>query len=150
MAAKSGSDNPLNMLINALFSSKEYINDITYETAKQNLFMVLRRLAIMYPLQANAFNQRKVNSLDIIRYWSDKLYTGGRPPGWIYTKGAKASESTKSKNDISNADIKKYKEYYDINDKDFEASMKFFPDEVKGEIIELRNFFKNISSGKND
>ena len=150
MAAKSGSDNPLNMLINALFSSKEYINDITYETAKQNLFMVLRRLAIAYPLQANAFNERKVNPMDVIRYWSDKLYYGGRPPAWVYTKGAKASEKAKSKNDISNADIKKYKEYYDINDKDFEASMRFFPDEVKGEIIELRNFFKNISSGNND
>ena len=152
MAAKStnAKANPLFMLVDALFTSKEYINNITYETAKQNLFMVLRRLAIQYPLQANAFNDSKVNPMNVIKYWSDKLYTGGKTPGWIYPQGTKAQEKATSKKDITNADIKKYKEYYDINDKDFEFGMKFFPEEVKKEIIELRDFFKTINSNSYD
>lgn len=137
-------DNTLFAIVDALFTSKEYINNITKETAKQNLFMVLRRLAIKYPLQANAFNDSKVNPMDVIRYWSDYLYTGGRAPGWIYTSGTKAKEKKHKR--FSTSDIKEYKKYYNINNKDFEDCMRFFPEETEKDIEDLLKFFKETKS----
>ena len=48
-------------IIDALFVDKEKIYNLSDETCKQYLFMVLRRLAIKYPLQANHFNDGKSN-----------------------------------------------------------------------------------------
>ena len=47
--------------LSALFNNKDYINNLTKETMKQNLFMINRRLAIKYPLQAQIFNNKYVN-----------------------------------------------------------------------------------------
>ena len=68
--------------LNALFTNKEYINDLTKETIKQNIFMINRRIAIKFPLQAQVFNNSKTNAVDVLKFWSDFLYTGQRPPGW--------------------------------------------------------------------
>ena len=81
--------------LNALFTNKEYINDLTKETIKQNIFMINRRIAIKFPLQAQVFNNSKTNAVDVLKFWSDFLYTGQRPPGWIYTAGAVKSQSKK-------------------------------------------------------
>ena len=91
---KEKKSNPLFDLINALFTSREYVYGITAETAKQNLFMVLRRLAIKYPVEANVFNDSKVNPIDVIRFFSDYLYCGVAPK-WIYTsvKSKKTSDN---------------------------------------------------------
>ena len=66
--------------LNALFTNKEYINDLTKETIKQNIFMINRRIAIKFPLQAQVFNNSKTNAVDVLKSWSDFLYTGQRPP----------------------------------------------------------------------
>ena len=147
--ADNKNNNPLFAIFDALFCNKEYINNITYESAKQNIFMILRRLAIAYPLQANAFNDKRVNPLDVVKYWSDFLYCG-KKPAWTYVKGVKASEEDKKKGTVSNADIKKYKSYYNINDKDFEACMRFYPDETIKDIEDLMKFFKQIKSNSDE
>ena len=152
MAEKKKTDkekkpNPLFDLINALFTNKEYVNNITMETAKQSLFMVLRRLAIQYPIQANVFNDNKVNALDTIKFWSDYLYCGYAPK-WVYTSGATKSKADKSV--LSTADIKLYKQHYGINDKDFDAAMRFYPNELIEEIKEINTFYKNINNKGNE
>ena len=139
---KEKKPNPLFDLINALFTSKEYVDGITAETAKQNLFMVLRRLAIMYPVEANVFNDSKVNAKDVIKFWSDYLYCG-RAPKWIYT--STQSKKKASKNDITSADIKLYKSHYDITDSQFDDAMRFFPEELISEVKAERDFYKKIS-----
>ena len=107
--------------------------------------MVLRRLAIKYPLQTNAFNVPKANPLDIIKYWSDYLYTGGEKPSWMYIKGTKAREKKNSK--YTSSEIKEYKKYYDIGNKEFDACMRFYPEETENEIGDLMKFFKEIKTG---
>ena len=79
----------------SLFNNKEYINGLTQESIKQNYFMLNRRLAIMYPLQAQVFNRSKVNPVDVLHFWSDYLYNGKFPPRWIYTAGAAKSQAKK-------------------------------------------------------
>lgn len=141
---KEKKSNPLFDLINALFTSREYVYGITAETAKQNLFMVLRRLAIKYPVEANVFNDSKVNPLDVIRFWSDYLYCGVTPK-WIYTS---VTSKKKSKDDITAADIKLYKAHNDMTDAQFEDAMRFFGNELINEIKAERDFYKKLNSGK--
>ena len=49
--------------LSALFNNKEYIANLTNESIRQNIFMINRRLAIQYPLQAQVFNNSKVKIL---------------------------------------------------------------------------------------
>ena len=137
--------NPLFDLINSLFTNKEYVNNITMGFAKQNLFMVLRRIAIQYPLQANTFNDNKVNALDTIKFLSDFLYCGYAPK-WIYTS---ASSKTKKK-ELGTEDVKLYKEKNDITDKDFQDAMRFFPKELINEVKELSELYAKLNSSKID
>lgn len=141
---KDKKPNPLFSLINALFVSKDYVYNITEETAKQNIFMVLRRLGIKYPIEANVFNDGKVNPIDVIHFWGDYLFCG-YIPDWVRTS---VKPKKINKNDITSADIKLYKTNNDITDKQFEDAMKFFPDELISEIKAERDFYKKINNSR--
>lgn len=141
---KNKNPNPLFDLINSLFTSREYVYGITAETARQNLFMVLRRLAIKYPVEANVFNDSKVNPIDVIRFFSDYLYCGVAPK-WIYTS---VKQKKTKDNTITSEDIRMYKSHYGITDSQFEDAMRFFHDELLDEIKSERDFYKKLNSGK--
>ena len=133
-----------NLLFNitdALFKDKNYIYSLTRESCNQYLFMVLRRVAIKYPIQANLFNDGKCNPIDTIRFWGDYLYNGSYVPNWMKTSGKK-SETKKRKGELTNEEIKEYKKYYNIGDKDFDAIMRFFPEETITEVQELNKYLK--------
>ena len=133
--------------LNALFTNKEYINNLTKETIRQNIFMINRRIAIKYPLQVQVFNNSKVNPTDVLKFWSDFLYTGQRPPGWIYTAGAVKSQAKKdAKKEVSSTLIKQYCNYYHYSIKDVESALKFFPEETIEELKEFENFNKQLKS----
>ena len=137
--------------LNALFTNKEYINDLTKETIKQNIFMINRRIAIKFPLQAQVFNNSKTNAVDVLKFWSDFLYTGQRPPGWIYTAGAVKSQAKKdTKKEISNSLIKQYCNYYHCSVKDVESALKFYPEEMIAEIKDFETFNKQLKTYEED
>ena len=134
-------------LLNALFTNKEYVNSMSEETFKQNLFMVNRRLAIFYPLQAQVFNNNKVNPTDVIKFWSSYLYKPNckYPPKWIYTAGAtKSKEKKESKKEISNTTIKDFCKYYSLDRKDVDVALQFFKDEMIAEIKEFESFYYKL------
>ncbi len=137
--------NPIFELINAIFASKEYVYGITEETARQSLFMVLRRLAIKYPVEMNVFNYSNVNALDTIRFLSDYLFCGSVPK---WTRTSVKSSKKKSKDDITKQDINLYKSVYDVTDSQFEDAMKFFPDELIAEVKDNRDFYKKLHNLK--
>lgn len=143
---KEKKSNPLFEIIDAIFRNKGYINNMTEQQANQNLFMVLRRLAINYPLQANIFNNGKVNALDVIKFWSDYLYCGS-VPRWAYTSGSTSKEKKKvNKDDITKNDIKEYCEFYEIERKSFDFAMKIFTEESVNDVKEFKAYMKKISS----
>ncbi len=137
--------------LNALFSNKEYISSLTKESIKQNIFMINRRIAIKFPLQAQVFNNNKVNPVDVLKFWSDFLYTGSRPPGWIYTAGAVKSQAKKdAKKEISTALLKQYCSRYHISMKDMETALKFFPEETIAEVKDFETFNKQLKAYEED
>lgn len=137
--------NPLFEIIDAIFRNREYIMNMTPQQANQNLFMVLRRLAINYPMQANLFNNGKVNALDVMKFWSDYLYCGS-VPRWAYLSGGGDKKKKTEKDSITKNDIKEYIEFYDIDRKSFEFAMKTFREEAINEVVDFKNYMKLLSS----
>ena len=130
-------------IIDALFIDKKKILDLSDEACRQYLFMVLRRLAIKYPLQANHFNDGKSNAKDVLRFWSDYLYTGSSVPRWTKTSGSKKESKNKAnKADFTKDDIKAYKQHYDLTDNQFDDMMRFYPDNTAKEINEFKRYLK--------
>lgn len=140
-------------ILNALFVNKEYIESLTNETMNQNLFMVNRRLAIYYPLQAQHFNCNKVNPTDVIKYWSTFLYNPKlkKPPYWIYTSGANKSKIEKeNKQQISNTIIKEFCKHYNLSQKDVNAALYFFNEDMTAELKDFESFFKLLKENPDD
>ena len=131
-------------ILNAIFTDKEFIELQSNETLKQNSFMINRRMAIQYPLQGQIFNNIKVNSVDVVKFWSSYLYNGSFPPRWIYTAGAAKSQEKKeiAKTEIPLAVRKAYCDRYAVSIKDLEAAMEFFPDEYLSDMKEFETIYK--------
>ena len=148
-ATKEKKPNVLFDTLAALFNNKEYINGLTKESIKQNSFMINRRLAIMYPLQAQVFNNSKVNPVDVLYFWSDYLYNGKFPPRWIYTAGAAKSQAKNdNKKEITTAQIKAFCNRYGYSMKDIDSALKFFPAEIVEEIKEFNKIAKQDESNQ--
>lgn len=134
-------ENVLNNIINAIFKDRSYLESITYETAKQNIFMVNRRMAIKYPDKAQLFNNSKINPLDTIKFWGD--YLGGTYAQWIYTPGASKSKANAAKGKVGETLKKKYVNRYGVTLKDIDAWFKFFPEEAAAEFKAFEKFLKD-------
>ena len=137
-------------IMDALFQDKSKIWDLTDETCRQYLFMVLRRIAIKYPLQANHFNDGKSNATDVIRFWSDYLHTGTMSPRWTKTSGSKKEAKSKSNSaDLTKDELKLYKKHYNITDSMFDDMMRFFPDDTANEMKEFKKYLKQKETKDN-
>lgn len=139
--------NMLFEILNAVFTDKNYIDMITDETAKQNIFMVNRRLAIQYPLHAQAFNISGIDPKSVLTAWSTFLYCGNVPK-WLYTPGASKTKTAKSSNDISESVIKKFISYYNICSRDVKACLKLFPENTEKEFKAFIKFQKELEKNE--
>lgn len=138
-------------ILNALFTDKAYINNLTDQTMKQHCFMINRRIAIQYPLQAQVFNNNKIYSPDVVKFWSDFLYTGKRPPGWIYTAGAAKSQAKKNeKSKVTSTMVKEYSLKHNISQKEVNSALKFFPEEIISEMLEYEEIKKQLNTYEKD
>ena len=138
-------------ILNALFTNKEYINDLTPQAMKQYVFMINRRIAIKYPLQAQVFNNNKVYGPDVVKFWSDFLFTGKKPPGWVYTAGAAKSQAKKNeKSKVTSTMIKEYSLKHNISQKEVNTALKFFTEEIINEMLEYEELKKQISTYEKD
>lgn len=146
---KTEKKNILFDILNALFINKDIISNLTNESARQNLFMINRRLAIQYPMQAQLFNTSGLNAKDVIMSWSDFLYCGN-VPRWIYTPGAAKSKSSSKNLVMQEPVIKRFRTYYNIGRRDMEACIRLFPDDTEMELKEFVKFEKEIAKSNEE
>ena len=141
-------DNILFDIIKALFCDKDYIENLPKQSIISNYFMINRRLAINYPLQAQVFNNNKINEVDVIKFWADFLNNGkAYAPKWIYTPGAnKSQDKAQSKKKVTNAQIEKFAKYYNINKKDINTALDFFNEEMTAEILDFDKFINSVNN----
>lgn len=138
-------------IINAIFMDRNFVETQTDETLRQNSFMINRRMSIQYPLQAQIFNNAKVNTPDMVKFWSLYLFNGKFPPKWVYTAGATKSQEKKTS---ANADIptvvkRAYcdKHFISMNDLDF--AKELFPGDYIQDMKDFEEFYKaNIKANE--
>lgn len=96
MAKKEG--NSLFDFIKVLFENpKSYKKISNYDKAKF-FFMTNRFMSIMYPMQANAFNNIKITQSVVLDYWQKNMTNiYNKVPKWIFVKGSKKQQTEKTK-----------------------------------------------------
>lgn len=134
-----------NDIVDAIFTDRQFIYDLTKETAKNSLFPVNRRIAIKSPDMVNAFNIPCINEADVIKFYCD-IFCSGRKPGWLFTPGAKkASDKKKEKDAVTKDQIKRYRDFYNLSQREVEERLALITDYTIGQIKML----DDLENGRN-
>jgi hypothetical protein len=99
-------------------------------------------MSISLPLQANAFNNTKIDPVSVIDFWKFTLNTKYKtPPGWFFTSTNKKEKKKeyapkeevldliRSKFEISNREIKELLRYYP---KEFKSFCESIEEQIAG------------------
>jgi len=122
-----------------IFEKPGEYQDITPGEKRKWFFLLQRRFAIQFPMQANALQHLKINQSGVVDFWQHfmrKQYQ--RTPGWMYTKGIKkAKEKKESKTKVSEKLIDAYCKKMVVEKKSVLEALEFYPDLMVGEIKEF-------------
>lgn len=128
-----------------MFEDPEGYKEATKGDKRKNFFIINRRLAINYPIQASVLNGLKINQEEAIDVWQRflrKKYT--KVPFWMYTKGVKkAKEEREKKIDISSKVVEEYAKKYKLDLKSVWDALEMFPEKAQKEIKE----FEKLDNG---
>ena len=118
--------------------------DITPGEKRKQYFMVNRRFAIQFPMQANALQHLKINQAGVVDFWQQFMRkTYQRTPGWMYTKGIKKAKQEKEKKiNVSDKIIHEYAKRMGMDLKSVYDALEFYPDLM---VKELKQFEKVIN-----
>jgi len=124
-------------LANIIFKDKDKYHFVTDEEKENNFFVLNRKFAIKYLKQAQFFNNKNIDKPSAIDLWYQIFYktTKGTPDWWWKTK-----QKTKTKSNISNADLKLIKRFYDLSDKDIDFLTNFYNEKLKEDIERIKRF----------
>lgn len=118
-------------IIKMMFTDVNAFNELSNLILSRNFFMINRIFSIIFPMQAQCFNNTEINQADVIRAWQ-RFGTAklgyGKVPFFVYTKGAKATQELNKVDDISKEDKESYCKHYQISLKDFDDMLYFAHD----------------------
>lgn len=126
-------------LIKIIFTDPNEFGKITPGEKRKNFFMLNRRFAINFPVQANALQLLKINQSAVIDFWQNFLRKHYKyVPGWMYTEGIKKSQEIKEKKmTVTNAQITEYCKFMKLDVKTVKDALEFYPEEMTKEIKDL-------------
>lgn len=131
-------------LIKTIFNDPVEYSKVPAGEKRKHFFMIQRRMAVNFPLQANILQQLKINQSAVVDFWQwfiRKQYKYA--PSWIYTKGVKKSQEFKEKkSNVSSNLITEYSKYFKIDRKSIVDSLEFYPEKMTEE---LKNFEKILN-----
>ncbi len=138
--------NNLFEIIQTIFTNPLKYSSISNGDKRKYYFLLQRRFAVQYPMQANLLQHIKINQSAVIDFWQAFLRKQYRQtPGWIYVKGVKKTQENKEKKiNVSNNLINEYCKYYNVDRKSVDDALRFYENEM---IIELKHF-ENILKQK--
>lgn len=129
-------NNPFDII--KAFYSKEW-NKISDRDKSRNLFMINRICSISYPLQANSFNNIKIQGDKVVDFWKIFIKHHSKTvPSWIWTKTSKKAKE-REKKEYKEEVITFIKDKYNISNREIEELKNFFPSK-------FNNFYKEIES----
>jgi hypothetical protein len=116
-------------ILKAFFNPKTW-EDVSNHDKSRNFFMINRIMSIAFPLQANAFNNTKIDPVSVVDYWKETLNSKYKaPPGWFFTTTQKKEKSKAFLPDEEVLDFIKSK--YEISNREIEDLGRYFPKELK-------------------
>ena len=120
-------------LIKIMFENPRAYEEVTPGDKKKHFFMINRRMAINYPLQAQVLQHLKVDEISVVDFWQHFLTKKHKKtPYWMYTKGVKkAKESKEKKTIVKENTIKNYAVRHGYDIKAVREALEFFPKEMK-------------------
>lgn len=133
--------------INIIFTDPVKFKEVTNGEKQKNYFMLNRRFAIQFPMQANVLQLLKINQIAVIDYWHNFLRKYYKTvPSWIYAKGIKKTKEIKEKStSINNELIIMYSKTFELDSKSIKSALEFYPEQM---IKELHDFSRYINYGK--
>lgn len=131
--------------IKIIFTNPQEYSSITPGEKRKHYFMLQRRFAINFPMQANVLQHLKINQAAVIDFWQKYLRETykGYYPKWLYTKGIKKAQEVKEKKqNVSNELIKEYCKYMKIDSKTIKDALQFYENEMVNELKEFEKILK--------
>lgn len=132
-------------LISDLFLSKDITQKYTRETLKQYQFILNRRIAIKYPIEAQRLNVGGIDPKYAVYELNCLVRNGYGPEKWVWTPGAKKAKEDKAKKEINPNLIKDFCVWYNVSPKDVESALEIFKDEMEQELLEFKNMQKKMN-----
>ena len=130
-------------LTKMIFEDPVGYEEVTPGEKRKHFFMVNRRFAINFPMQANVLQHLKVNQAAVVDFWQTfmrKMYK--RTPGWMYVKGVKkAAKEKEAKAKVSGKVIDEYVKFMKVDKKSVLDALEFYPERMTKE---LKDFEKMI------
>ena len=127
-----------------LFENPGEYKNITPGEKRKQYFMVNRRFAIQFPMQANALQHLKINQAGVVDFWQQfmrKMYK--RTPGWMYTKGIKKAKKEKERKiNVSESLISEYAKIMKMDKHSIYDALEFYPDLMKKELQDYEKLIK--------
>lgn len=116
-------------ILKSFFSEKKW-EDVSKIDKSRNFFMINRIMAISFPLQAQAFNNTKIDPVPVIDFWKSTLNRSYKAtPGWFFTATTKKE---KTKNFMPPENVSDFiKNKYEISNREISELGKYFPKEFK-------------------
>ena len=128
-------------IIKTIFTNPIDYSSITPGEKRKHYFLLNRRFAINFPMQANALQHLKINQSAVIDFWQNFLRKQYKfVPGWMYTKGVKKAQEVKEKKlNISNETIKEYCKYFQVDSKSVKDALQFYENDMINELKQFEN-----------
>lgn len=121
-------NNPFDII--KAFYSKDWAK-ISDRDKGRNFFMINRTCSIAYPLQANSFNNIKIQPDRVVDFWKIFITSKHKSvPSFIWTKTIK-KEKIKEENKYKPEVLIFIKERYQISDREINELIEFFPQKFK-------------------
>ena len=116
-------------ILKAFFSNKKW-EEVNNQDKARGFFMINRIMAISFPLQANALNHTKIDTVAAVNYWrSTILLKYKSTPGWFFTSSIKKDKIK----EYNPPDEVSYfiKNKYEISEREIAELSKYYPKEFK-------------------
>ncbi len=127
-----------------LFENPVEYSKIPPGEKRKQYFMINRRFAIQFPMQAAALQHLRIDQASVVDFWQKFMESyNGRTPGWMYTKGIKKAKEVKErKTNVSQELITEYARRMEFDRKSVVDALFFYPDLTQKE---LKQFEKVIN-----
>ena len=129
-------------LLDMMFTHPEKFDALPDDQLEQFAFLLNRRFAIKYPMQAAQFSKMGINLAWPLRSWAlfvRRVEGTGRVPRFLYTSAGKKEKSKVGIDAFEEDVLVDYMKRYNLSRKDFKDMLQFFNDET---VAHVEQYFK--------